>query len=132
MASHDPEMFIEGRCVKCRKIRRNPNRWDEEIEHYDTAAELEESAARSCHLCRSFRARLIYNDTTTNKLPPGPYRLSFFQDMTLNIHFGNTSNRPVGDDLIRAPAAQKHSDRGQLILPPPKRIIPLFTFLNNH
>lgn len=78
----DPSHTVEWRCGKCRLL---PWTWDflfksdppVQVPHYDTLAELEESAATGCYLCRIGLANLDYDYRGESKLDPdtGPWIL---------------------------------------------------------
>ena len=112
MASKDrPLQTVEWRCFKCRSIPWDCEDWELRppnpvfeselqltIDHHEPSANLEESVAAGCCLCRNLRARVIYETLDRGELPTVQWKVWFFRGM---IHFQVSDSRETFEDLDR-------------------------------
>ena len=73
---NEPVHTAEWRCDKCRRIwwdwrKSVPESENVKIDHHDSFAALEESAAAGCCLCSTFWAQIIYKDIPQDRLNSG-------------------------------------------------------------
>ncbi|CAM1510871.1 Fc.00g083840.m01.CDS01 [Cosmosporella sp. VM-42] len=133
--SNDPMTAVEWRCDKCRCIPWDFQVWPQhhggriEVQHHETFAGLEESAAAGCSLCRVFWSVMVYKHVDTGTLKNSPCRvtLAFSDNVKGNRYVEFRAGSYHVWIMWRRASLQGTSLEGKDTFPPayaPKRLAP--------
>jgi hypothetical protein len=114
----DPVQTVEWRCLKCRAIPWDCEQWvlspetavrehdlALQLDHHDSSAALEDSAAAECGLCINLRARVLHRLPDLDELPSGRCKLWFFRGLDIHFQIGDEHRHEIFGALTRSKSA---------------------------